>query len=169
MKKLYAPWRHDYINRYHDTEEKKDDTEKGCVFCNQFKDDNDDKYFILKRFSYAAVMMNFYPYNVGHLMVLPFEHQGDLHRLAPHVRAELMEVVALSVPILESTLNAEGFNIGINLGIAGGGGIPSHVHIHILPRWLGDTNFLESIGQVKVLSSDFHKTFSMLKKKFIKI
>jgi len=113
-------------------------------------------------------MMNLYPYSVGHVMVLPYAHKPDLIELDVDVRAEMMDVVTLATHVMTEVLHAKGFNIGINLGIAGGGGIPSHVHIHVLPRWRGDTNFLETIGQVKLLSGDFEKTFQVLKAGFEK-
>lgn len=170
MKRLYAPWRHDYVTKSSDDFKQKgiarDKNE--CVFCTQFQADDDEKHFIIKRFKHCAVMMNFYPYNTGHVMVLPFEHVGDLCQLAPEVRSEMMEAVSLSTNILTDVLHCEGFNIGINLGIAGGGGIPSHVHIHILPRWRGDTNFLETLGQTKLVSADLFKTFANLKAGFAK-
>lgn len=173
MNRLYAPWRHAYITRVAG-KEKKDDTlmkvpEVDCVFCKQIKENDDDKYAVIKRFSHCFVMMNFYPYNAGHVMVLPFLHKGSLEELSSEIRADMMEAVSQSVSVIGTVLGAEGFNIGINLGVAGGGGIPSHVHIHILPRWRGDTNFLETIGQTKLISADIAKTFQDLKVGFQRI
>jgi ATP adenylyltransferase len=169
MKRLYAPWRHDYVNKFHTPDKLNHNNTKDkkvCVFCENFKDNHDEKHFIIKRFNSTVLMMNFYPYNVGHVMILPLEHKGELADLSLQTRTELMEILTLSMPILKEALNAQGFNVGINLGIAGGGGIPHHLHIHVLPRWLGDTNFLESIGQIKLLSSDFQKIYLKLKEKF---
>ncbi|MCB9492792.1 MAG: HIT domain-containing protein [Epsilonproteobacteria bacterium] len=165
MKKLYAPWRHDYINNVARKQDK-DSSEKGCVFCKQLMHKDDDKYYIIKRFSDCAVMMNYYPYNAGHVMVLPYHHQPNLDNLTPLVRTQMMEVVSLSTTVIGKTLNSEGFNVGINLGSAGGGGLPSHLHIHVLPRWKGDTNFLETTGGVKIVSSDLDKMYFMLKEAF---
>jgi len=164
MKKLYAPWRHDYVTK----PGKKDKSlnKDTCVFCQQFAEHNDEQYFIIRRFKHSAVIMNYYPYNVGHVMILPFEHRGNLTDLTPEVRAEMMEVTNLAIKVVGSVLNTEGFNIGINQGVAGGGGIPGHLHIHVLPRWLGDTNFLETIGQTKLISSDFTQTYKNLKSQF---
>jgi ATP adenylyltransferase len=114
-------------------------------------------------------MMNYYPYNAGHLMVLPYAHHGLLTDFTPEVRADMMEALAVCQTVIGAVLKPEGFNIGINLGIAGGGGIPSHLHIHILPRWRGDTNFLEIIGETKLISADFVKTFNDLKAGFAKL
>jgi len=163
-KKIYAPWRHDYVTKTGKKE--KSISKDSCVFCQQFAQQDDEKYFILKRFNHSAVMMNLYPYNAGHVMVLPLDHQASLNNLTPETRAEMMEVTNLSLNVIGSSMNAEGFNVGINLGIAGGGGIPGHLHIHILPRWLGDTNFLETIGETKLISSDLVQTYKNLKQKF---
>ncbi len=166
MKRLYAPWRHDYVTNMTKKSGKKDVTAHECVFCTQFQAHEDDKYFVVRRFDHCAIMMNYYPYNAGHVMVLPYEHKGELQQLTPHVRSEMMEVVNEAIQVQQKVLNAEGFNVGINLGIAGGGGIPSHLHIHVLPRWRGDTNFLETVGQTKLISADFVQTFNDLKLEF---
>jgi ATP adenylyltransferase len=167
MKALYAPWRHDYVNN--DVKKHPVNLKNDCVFCHQFDQQDDEKYYIIKRFSNSAVILNFYPYNAGHIMIIPFEHQGDLSALSSHVRAELMEIVSISLPTIEKTLNAEGFNIGINLGAAGGGGIPHHLHIHVLPRWKGDTNFLEAFAETRLISSDMKKVYNMLRESFTHI
>ncbi len=159
MKKLYAPWRHEYVT-------KKKEKQNNCVFCEQFSQDADVKNLILKRFTSCAITMNYYPYNAGHLMVLPFDHQADLSDLSPQTRTEMMEAVSLSVDIVKKTLACDGFNVGINLGAAAGAGIPAHVHIHILPRWRGDTSFITTIGEVKVVCSDLHAVYDELKEAF---
>ncbi len=164
---LYAPWRHDYINK--NRENNKEKFNNNCVFCHQLDLDNDKKYLIIKRFKNCFVMMNKYPYNIGHLMVLPNEHKADLRDLSKKVRTEIFEVVPAALTALEKVLRAKGFNIGINMGVAGGGGIPGHLHIHVLPRWVGDTNFCETIGSIRILSSDIQKIYKMLKVEFDKI
>lgn len=166
---MYAPWRHDYVTGISKKGKNTNLEAKECVFCNQMQPNADDDNFIVKRFQHCVVMMNYFPYNVGHVMVLPYQHKGELHDLTPEVRAEMMEAVNTSVLVLGKVLKTEGFNIGINLGIAGGGGIPSHLHIHVLPRWRGDTNFLETIGDVKLQSADFLKTFKDLKDGFAQV
>lgn len=166
---LYAPWRHDYINQNRVEKDRMKKMKYDCVFCQQLEAKKDAESLILKRFKNCFVMMNRYPYNVGHLMVLPNEHRADLRDIDKKTRTEIFEVVSISTTVLENVLKAKGFNIGINMGIAGGGGIPSHLHVHILPRWIGDTNFCETIGNVKVLSSDMKKVYNMLKAEFDKI
>jgi ATP adenylyltransferase len=165
MEKLYAPWRSDYVTgTVH--KEKREKLKNDCVFCTAFQENNDEKYFILKRYKHCIVMLNAYPYNAGHLLILPIEHKGELDDLSINTRNELMDIINLSINALTKILKPQGFNVGLNLGIAGGGGIPSHLHFHILPRWSGDTNYLATIGEVKVVSSDLFKIYKDLKKEF---
>jgi len=168
-KLLYAPWRHDYVTSGDEVAKHIDKTKvvgADCVFCQQFAQDNDEKNFIVKRFTHCAVLLNLYPYNAGHVMILPLEHKAQLHDLRHEVRAEIMEVLTTVMPVVERAMDAQGFNVGINLGIAGGGGIPSHLHVHVLPRWRGDTNFLETLSNTKVVSSALEQTYQKLKKAF---
>ncbi len=166
MKRLYAPWRHDYVTNSSKPERQHDASAEDCVFCQQVMANEDDHYLIIKRYQHCFVMMNSYPYNVGHIMILPYEHKPSLNELSPVIRAEMIEVLSLSEGILKKVLKTEGFNIGINLGVAGGGGIPSHLHIHVLPRWRGDTNFLETLGGIKLLTTDIDTTYQDLKEGF---
>lgn len=168
MKKLYAPWRHSYVTKQVREKEKKT-LKNECVFCEQFTQENDEKYLILKRFEHTAVILNYYPYNAGHIMVLPLEHKAQLEDLDKAVRSELMEATTVSSKIVQDVMKCEGMNIGINIGKAGGGGIPSHLHIHILPRWTGDTNFLATLGKTTLVCSDFYTIYEDLKKPFEKI
>jgi len=168
MDKLYAPWRHSYVTK---TAHKKNrlKLKNDCVFCQKFSETDDKKNLIVKRFKYCAVAINAYPYNAGHLLILPISHKGNLEDLDNKTRTEIMEVINLSVKILNKTLKPQGFNIGLNLGEAGGGGIPSHLHFHILPRWHGDTNYLPTIANSKVICSDFYEIYDQLKKEFNKL
>ena len=167
MKKIYAPWRAKYITG---TVQKpsgdRTRTEKECVFCQQLKENNDENYFILKRHDHAYVMMNRYPYNGGHLMVLPIAHKGELDECTAQERAEIMELVNSSIVILKKELSPQGFNIGMNSGTAGGGGLPSHLHIHVLPRWESDTNFMPLLCETKPISVDLKETYNQLKRAF---
>ena len=167
MKRIYAPWRNAYVTKAADSaksEKRADATD--CVFCKQIAENNDEKYFILKRYTHCFVMMNFYPYNAGHLLILPYEHKANLHELSLEARGEIMEVINTALCISEKALYNEGFNIGINLGSAGGGGIPSHLHVHTVPRWRGDTAFIEVLGETKLNSNDLEKIYQDLKKAF---
>ncbi len=167
MKKIYAPWRADYVTK---EARSKNETTKAdeCVFCTQFEANDDEKYFIIKRAAHAAIMMNFYPYNAGHLMVLPYEHKASLTECEAEVRTEIMELITLSVEVLSSELNSGGFNIGMNLGKAAGAGIPSHIHMHVIPRWEGDTNFFPLIAKTKAVSFDLEKMYVQLRAAFDK-
>lgn len=150
MKILHAPWRLlflPFIKR-----DKRDQPD--CVFCSQFESQKDAENFIIKRFKHCYVALNLYPYNVGHLLILPINHVGEFDELGKDVRTEMNEVVAHSISIIKKDLKPEGFNIGINTGTAGGGAIPGHLHIHVLPRWVADTNFLPLLADTKVLSVD---------------
>jgi ATP adenylyltransferase len=128
----------------------------------------EDKHkYVLKRFEHVYVMLNLYPYNPGHLMVIPFQHVGTLHELAPAARAELMEVASQSSVILEQELKIDGLNMGLNIGgKAAGGTIPEHLHLHVLPRFNGDTNFLPLLSQTKQISLNLPELYQQLKKAF---
>lgn len=165
MKILYCPWRSDYTNEVNEGK-KEGACANDCIFCKQFAKNTDDAHFILKRFKHHAVMLNRYPYNAGHLLILPFNHVANLLDLSPEARAELTEIIAHSIPILKEQLGAHGFNVGLNLGKAGGAGIPAHLHYHILPRFFGDTNFLPTLTQTKQISFDLNKMFEQLKPAF---
>lgn len=169
MEYLYVPWRSKYVTARKSKIKKANLDKKDCVFCNQFKEKNDSKNFILARYKYNVVMLNLHPYNAGHLMVLPLRHVKNLSELKDVERNELINLVSKSSEILEKKMNAEGINIGMNLGKAGGAGIPSHIHMHILPRWEGDTNFLPIIAGTKMISLDMNKLFQDLKAVFEKI
>lgn len=165
MKMLYAPWRSEYTSDTHDG--KNENTQKdACVFCSQCASNNDQEHGIIKHFKHTVVMLNKYPYNAGHLLLIPTCHVGSLDKLTPEDRTELMELISISVSTVQKTLKAEGVNVGINIGKAAGAGIPSHLHIHILPRWIGDTNYMPAIGQTKVISFDLTTIYTTLKEAF---
>lgn len=168
MKMLYAPWRSEYTS---DLQEGKNENtgEKDCVFCSQFASNKDVEHGIIKRFDNTIVILNKYPYNAGHLLLLPINHVDSLDKLSPQTRAELMELINISVKTVKQALQADGVNAGINIGKAAGAGIPSHLHIHILPRWLGDTNFMPTIGQAKVISFDLNTIYATLSKAFASV
>jgi ATP adenylyltransferase len=167
MDKLYAPWRDDYTQDV--THKKPCDLPASCVFCQQFKDQKDDHYFILARYKHHAVLLNKYPYNGGHLLIIPFEHKPELFLYAPEVQHELIELMGASAEIIKQEMQAHGINMGINQGKAAGAGIPAHVHVHILPRWNGDTNFLPTLGDTKQISTDLSQVFIKLKPHFQKL
>ncbi len=158
MKKLYAPWRGEYTASTVRVTDKKD-----CVFCDVFKEKKDSKNFILKRFKDNYIILNRYPYNAGHLLVIPTKHIANLSDLSESARSELMDLLAVSEKLLRNSLKAEGINIGLNQGKAAGAGIPKHLHFHVLPRWQGDTNFLPALAETKQISFDLNKIYKQLK------
>lgn len=168
MKKLYAPWRSSYTT---DTTRGKhdDSTPEDCAFCTKFKTQDDAKSYILARFKHFAVLLNLYPYNAGHLLVIPYAHIRNLDDLSTESHSELMQLLTESINVLKNTLKAEGVNVGLNLGKASGAGIPSHLHWHVLPRWHGDTNFLPLLADTKAVSYDLEVMYKQLAEPFQKI
>jgi len=156
--KLWAPWRIEYITN---------SKPEGCFLCQYPEDTNDQEHLILFRGKAAFVIMNYYPYNNGHLMVAPYRHTSELEELDDATRLELFQLVDKSIRILRDTIKAEGFNVGLNLGAVAGAGLKDHLHIHIVPRWTGDTNFMPIIGHTKVLSEGLTETWQKLREKFL--
>jgi ATP adenylyltransferase len=147
----------------------KDPTEPngtGCIFCDFPAQNNDEKNLIVHRGELAYVILNGYPYNNGHVMVVPFEHNAKLHELDQPTRAEISELTALSLKVLEAAYNPGGFNIGINQGDAAGAGIGAHLHQHIVPRWVGDTNFMPVVADVRVLPEALAASYDKIKAGF---
>lgn len=166
MKRLYTPWRSSYAQDAGKTKQP-DTTQENCVFCIQLKDPhNDAKNFILMREKYHAIFLNKYPYNAGHVMVIPYTHTPELNGLSPEARIELIELTNACCIIVEQTLTAHGINVGINLGKSAGAGIPSHLHLHVLPRYDGDTNFLPTLADTKIVSFDLAEMYQHLKPAF---
>lgn len=142
MDTLFAPWRNAYI---------RGEKPVGCVLC---RDSLRDKDLVVCEGKSVFVMVNRYPYTGGHLMIVPFRHLCRLSDLGPIEREELFALTELSVQVLTEAMKPEGFNIGMNLGKAAGAGIDDHLHIHVIPRWGGDTNFMSVIGEVRVIPED---------------
>ncbi|RLF25390.1 MAG: HIT family hydrolase [Thermoprotei archaeon] len=155
MRILWAPWRIVYVTSC--------SSRRGCIFCDKIKEDNDEENLILYRGKYSFVMMNLYPYNNGHLLIAPYEHVPDLVDLNKETLLELMYMVKGCIHLLKEVMRPDGFNIGINIGRVAGAGFEEHVHIHIVPRWLGDTNFMPVIGDVKVIPEGLKETYRRLK------
>lgn len=167
MKNLYAPWREDYA--ISTSEKKKTKSEKDCVFCIQLKSNKDEEHFILGRFKNSTILLNRYPYNAGHLLIIPTKHTGALDTLNKETQDEIMQLISKSITILKKELKADGFNVGLNIGKGSGGSIPGHIHFHILPRWLGDTNFLPTLAETKQISSNLSAIYKKLYSVFLKI
>jgi ATP adenylyltransferase len=138
----------------------------GCIFCDHLAEGDDETGRILYRAERTFVILNAFPYNTGHLMVAPFRHLGDICDLDDDERAELMKVTSQSVAIIREAMGAHGFNVGMNLGIVAGAGIPGHIHMHVVPRWGGDTNFMPVVGDTKVLPEMIEQTDAKLRPAF---
>lgn len=166
MDKLYAPWRDCYVQDH--VKNNKSSTDR-CVFCDVFVDDVDQKEkFILHRQDDLAVMLNLYPYNGGHLLIFPKQHSSEYFELSEQTLSSLMKVSAESMEIVKEVFGCEGLNFGANIGRIAGAGIPQHVHLHVVPRWSGDTGFMPVIAQTKQVSVDLHKIYKQLKPAFDK-
>lgn len=144
----------------------KGDRPKGCIFC---KDSIRDNEFVLHEEKYSFVMMNKYPYINGHLLIAPFRHVSNLEDLTSDENQEIFEFLSISVNILKEAIKSEGFNIGINLGKVAGAGIDDHIHVHVVPRWNGDTNFMTVLGETRVIPEDIRKTRDVLLPYFDKL
>lgn len=157
MEQLWAPWRLAYI---------KGPEPEGCIFCTKPAEDRDEDNLIVWRGGTAFVMLNRYPYNSGHVMAVPVRHTGELDDLTPQEVADLWEAVRRSVRALRRALGAQAFNVGVNLGRAAGAGITDHLHVHVVPRWVGDTNFMPVLAEVKVIPQHLLDTYRQLREAF---
>ncbi len=160
MKRLFSPWRSQYIASFKDEGTKNDE----CLFCRIARERDDVKNLVVVRREYCFVVMNKYPYNSGHLMIVPFRHTPDFGGLSREEHADVMEATAKMIDVLAATSQPQGFNFGANLGRVAGAGIDQHVHFHLVPRWNGDTNFMPTIGDVKLVSEDTKETFKRLRR-----
>ena len=153
MKQLWAPWRMEYLKS-----EKSDD----CIFCSLPKNNDDAKNYILYRGESAFIILNIFPYNSAHLMISPFRHIGCVTNLKPNENAEVNHLTLKCIEILRKVISPEGFNIGYNIGKAAGAGYDEHIHCHVVPRWIGDTNFMPVLGETKVHPEHLKTTYTKL-------
>lgn len=154
MKIMWAPWRIEYIRSpKHD----------GCIFCDFPKENRDRERLILYRGEHCFIIMNNYPYNPGHVMIAPYRHVGKWEDLTDQELLEMMQLSQLVIKALKKTMNPHGFNMGVNLGRVAGAGIDDHVHLHIVPRWNGDTNFMPVIADTKVIPESLEEAYEELK------
>jgi ATP adenylyltransferase len=154
MEHLYAPWRYNYVS---------DEKIKECVFCHISKHKEDEKYEVIFYDDFCYVVMNKYPYSPAHIMVVPYFHTSNVEDLEEEVWQRVSKRVKEAVKLLKEVMPCEGVNIGMNLGKAAGAGIEQHVHYHLVPRWIGDTNFITTISGTRVYPADFKAIFEKLK------
>ncbi len=159
MKSLWAPWRYDYVRSQERT---------GCVFCGITGDleENDRDNLVLVRGVFCFVVLNRYPYINGHMMIVPYRHVPDFSSASHEETCEMMEMVRTAEGVLRESMNCQGINGGWNLGSAAGAGIPGHLHLHVLPRWTGDTSFMSSVGGIRVLSQSLEQAWEKLSRGF---
>ena len=156
---MSTPWRRNYIEGH--------EKEDGCVFCNALaKKEDNFKNLVVHRGQRAFVIVNLYPYTNGHLMVAPNKHKASLELLDPETRAEMMELATQAIIILKKIYSPHAFNLGANIGLAAGAGVPDHVHLHIVPRWNGDSNFMSIIGETRVLPETVEETLRRVKEEW---
>ena len=154
---LWAPWRMQYVTN----------PDKGKnIFLEKSKSENDRENLVLYRGSKSFILMNLYPYNNGHLMIAPYEQYNDMTYVDSDTLNEIMQLTQQSIQILKDKLKSDGFNFGLNMGKAAGAGIDEHLHFHIVPRWIGDSNFMPIVGQTEVIMQGLYDTYDLLKPEF---
>ena len=137
-----------------------------CIFCDKSNLGSDEDNLVVHRGEFAYVLLNLYPYNNGHLMIAPYEHEKHFDKLQVDIQLEMMNLITLSMKILRESLNADGFNFGANFGEVAGAGIKEHLHLHLVPRWIGDTNFMPVMGHTKVMVDGLKETRKQLSEAF---
>ncbi|MSP14824.1 MAG: HIT domain-containing protein [Chloroflexi bacterium] len=152
MEDLWAPWRMPYLKGTINEPE-------GCIFCSKARSEADRENYVVLRGKSNFALLNLYPYANGHFMVAPYAHTGNLVELDSATVGEMMEIVQKLISVLRQTMNPAGFNLGMNIGRAAGAGIVDHVHMHLVPRWNGDTNFMTVTGHVRVIPEMLDKTY----------
>ncbi len=155
MEHIWSPWRMKYI--------RDPQAPAGCIFCNAIKKEDGAENLIVKRGRHAFVILNRYPYTSGHVMVVPYKHVGTLAELENEETADIMALIQQSIEVINAVYKPEGYNIGANLGAVAGAGVAEHVHFHVVPRWAGDTNFMTSVAESRVLPEDLCETLARLK------
>lgn len=155
MKRIWAPWRMEYILN---------SRKRGCFLCKICQADKDEQNLVLKRGRSTFLLLNRYPYNNGHLLVAPYKHADNLESLNAKEMSEMMELASTACKALRKSLHPDGFNLGLNIGTAAGAGLKDHIHLHIVPRWEGDTNFMPVLGEVKIIPQPLDELWRKLKK-----
>lgn len=159
---MWAPWRMSYVKNEHAGRYEED----ACVLCDLPAMGDDEAALILYRGRRSYLVLNLFPYNNGHLMAVPYDHLDSLGAVPGETRAEMMELVTRAQSVLEETMKPQGYNVGINQGAAAGAGIADHLHMHLLPRWTGDTNFMPALGDTRVIPQHIEETYALLRQGF---
>ena len=156
MDYLWTPWRYAYVS----TAEKA----VGCVFCNAAKSDDDAKVLIVYRGQYCFVILNAFPYTPGHVMIVPYAHLDELLKLPPEAANEMMALSQRMETVLRELYHPDGINLGMNIGKAAGAGIAGHIHMHVLPRWVADANFVSVVCETRILPETLEETWKRMTK-----
>jgi ATP adenylyltransferase len=157
MDHLFTPWRYAYVTSA--------DRVPGCLFCHKLQEKDDEKALIVHRAKHCFVILNAFPYTAGHVMVVPYEHIEQLGKLSASAAEELMVLTQKLEGILQDLYHPDGINLGMNLGKAAGAGVAEHIHMHILPRWIADANFMSVIGETRVIPEDIATTYQRIRAK----
>jgi ATP adenylyltransferase len=158
MDRLWSPWRYQYVNQ--------GPSPAACVFCRKAEAGQEEENLVLHRGTHCYVVLNLYPYTNGHLMVVPYEHVDSLAGASAAAAAEMMELARVSETVLRQVYKPGGINVGMNLGECAGAGVAGHIHLHVLPRWFGDANFLSVVGETRVLIEELPVTWQRLRTAF---
>jgi len=156
MDRLWTPWRYRYISQTEPSE--------GCIFCIKAAESKDAENYIVYRVQWNFVLLNLFPYTNGHLMIAPYQHVATLAGTPPDTLTEMMHLTRRAELILESAYHPDGLNLGMNLGASAGAGVAHHIHMHVVPRWRGDANFMSTIGKTRVLPEELPVTYEKLAK-----
>jgi ATP adenylyltransferase len=155
---IFTPWRYAYVTSV--------ESAVDCVFCSIPQGQNDEQGFIVHRGKYCFVILNAFPYTSGHIMVVPYEHVDQLQKLSAPAAQEMMALTQKLEGVLRELYHPDGLNLGMNLGKAAGAGVAGHIHMHVLPRWVADANFMSVIGETRVLPEDLATTYRRIREKF---
>lgn len=169
MDRLWTPWRYQYISgEAAETGREDSAPSDACIFCAlpQADPSQDERNFILHRAQHNFIVLNLYPYTSGHLLIIPYQHTSELDSVPKDATDELMDLAKRAQTILRAAYRPDGLNLGMNLGSAAGAGVAGHVHLHILPRWTGDANFMSTVGETRVLPEDLPTTYRKLHGEF---
>jgi ATP adenylyltransferase len=158
MDYLWTPWRYAYVSTAEKT--------TGCVFCDAAKANDDAKTLIVYRGQHCFVILNMYPYTPGHVMIVPYAHLDELRKLSPEAATEMMTLSQRMESVLRELYHPDGINLGMNIGKAAGAGIAGHIHMHILPRWVADANFMTVVGETRILPESLDQTWKRLTEAF---
>ncbi|MEM0086038.1 MAG: HIT domain-containing protein, partial [Zestosphaera sp.] len=157
LKVLWAPWRMSYIVRGSSEE---------CIFCKAVKGGDEENYVVM-RSEHSIAMLNIFPYNTAHVMIAPVRHVARIEQLTREEVLDLFEVLSRVIKAIDQEYSPQGYNIGVNVGRVAGAGVESHVHVHVVPRWLGDTNFMPVIAGTKVMPEDLRSTYARLRNRVV--